>query len=660
MAATGLQPAIEHAVRAVSTALKTARLYPPSSPIPQQSAHAAAAALAEAFRETGSPVLPFVVARDGLALAGTETPLGGHDVAELLSSHGVAEISFTPEVSDGDIVGLLVAALRDPEAVRSEGGLAAVLETAGVTGVRVASAAITVVETGSTAGTDASDDFLAEMARDPSSLAAWLESVRGKDPAAIADGLVALAHAGDGGAGSLAETIAEVFGSLTQEAKDALMAAAVKDDAARSAIAPLFSTIDARTLAAALAQGALGANVLALSNALARLPLGERLGAVLADLESLLAERGRQPAELQLLEHMLEVRMRPDPEPSLVDRDPGYRGAAAAAEAVTAEIDAIRHEVVRDTRSAVEHSVRLMLDLLGKQTDFGAYCKTLDGLATTVPTLIETRRLDLARHVLQELSLLESRTDLPWPELSSKIGEALARATGPRAMQSLLHAVMDDERSVPDAKSILALSAQNASLEFVRAALAMRDEAALSAAHAVLGRRIADIAAALAPSAQWYEAGPIVSLLLQAEDDPRAGSAIDALSSRPEAQTRQEVARELAASRSPAAIRRLSALARDPAPEVRASAIRSLGKVSAPGAASALAALLDEIDCDGKDFATCREIIAALGHSPDPESERALERLANRKALIKRGHFAEVTEAARRALAARRQAGGRT
>lgn len=659
MAAAGLPAAIEHAVRAVSTALKTARLYPPSSPIPQQSAHAAALALSEAFRETGMPVLPFVVARDGLALAGTETPLGGHDVAELLSSHGVAEISFTPEVSEHDVVALLVAALRDPDAVLSEGGLAAALEMAGATGVRVASAAITVVDATSDAH-DVSregDDFLAEMACDPSAVATWLEAMRGKDPTAVAEGLVALAQADQGGRQGLAGALAEVFESLSQEAKDALLSASIKDDEARFAVAPALAAVDARAIAGALASGTLGENVLALSNALARLPLGQRLGAVLADLKSVLADRGKHQAELQLLEHMLEVRTRTEPELPLVDHDPGYRQAAAAAEAAGAELGAIRQEVVRGTRDAVEHSVRLMLDLLAQQTDFAAYCKTLHGLATTVPTLIETRRLDLARHVLQELSRLEGRADLPWPELSSRIGEALAHATGAPAMRSLLHAVVDDENAAPDAKSILALSSQGASLEFVRAALAARDEAALAAAHLVLGRRIVDVAAALAPSAQWFEAGPIVSLLLQAEDDPRAASAIDALASRHDAQTRQEVARSIAGSRSPVALRRLAALARDPAPEVRASAIRSLGKATAPGAASTLAALLEEIDCDGKDFATCREIIAALERSPDPESDRVLERLAHRKAFIKRGRFAEVNEAARHALAARKRAG---
>ncbi len=659
MAAAGLPATIEHAVRAVSTALKTARLYPPSSPIPQQSAHAAAIALADAFRETGAPVLPFVVARDGLALSGTDSPLGGHDVAELLAAHGIAEISFTPEVSDADVSAFFAAALRDPAAIRSEGGLAAVLEASGVTGVRVAAAAITVLDASAAPETSRHDDFLAEMARDPSAVTAWLESMRGKDPSAVAEGLVALAQAGQEGPQGLASTLARVFESLSQEAKDALLSASVKDEEALRAVAPALGAIDAGAIAAALANGALGANALSLSNALARLPLGQRLSAVLADVKSELAARGKQPAELQLLEHMLEVRTRSEPEPALADLETGYRDAARAAEAARAEIDAARQEVARGTRSSVEHSVRLMLDLLRQQTDFAAYCKTLEALATTVPGLIETRRLDLARHVLQELSRLESRADLPWPELSSRIGEAIGRATGPGAMQALLHAVVDDERAVPEAKSILALSPQSASAELVRAAIVARDPAALAAAHLVLGRRIADVAAALAPSAQWFEAGQIVALLLQSEDDPRAASAIEALASRPDAQTRQEVARSLGASRSPAALRRLASLARDPAPEVRASAIRSLGKATAPGAAGVLSALLDEIDCDGKDFSTCREIIAALERSPDPGSDRVLERLAHRKALIKRGHFADVTEAARQALAARQQGGGR-
>ncbi|MBC7265500.1 MAG: HEAT repeat domain-containing protein [Coriobacteriia bacterium] len=658
MAASERSPAFEHAVRALSTALKTARLYPPASPIPQQSARSASDAIADALRESGHSVLPLVVARDGLTLSGTDSVLGAPDVAELLASHGIAEIALTPEISDRDVTAFLASALKDPQDVKAEGGLAAVLERSGVEGIRVSEVAITVVDRRSVDAGDRPDDFLATMASDAGAISSWLESMSAKDPGALAEGLAALADAaGPDGPAALAGTLARVFGGLSQDAKDALLSAAVRDDGASTLFASALRFIDGEGIAEALAHGSHSANMLALSNTLARLPLAERLGTVLADLKPMLAALGRGPSEIGLMEHMLEARMRPEPEVPLVDREAGYREAALRAEEAASALDGMRHDIATAATTGSERAVRLMLDLLDRQTDFGMYCKTLDGLASTVPALIETRRLDLARAVLQQLSSRESRADLPWPELSSRISEAMARATSARAMEALLHAAMDDRRLAAEAKSLLASATPSASAEFVRAALASRDPEALAAAELVLGKRIVDVAIALAPSAQWFEAGPLAVLLARSGDDPRARAAIEALVSRADAQTRQEVARSLGAVGAPLVLPLLRSLAKDVAPEVRAAAIRALGKTNAPGAASALAELFDELDCDGKDFQFCREIIFALSRSPDPESDAVLKRIADRKALIKRGHFTEVVESARKALEARSRGG---
>ena len=72
-----------------------------------------------------------------------------------------------------------------------------------------------------------------------------------------------------------------------------------------------------------------------------------------------------------------------------------------------------------------------------------------------------------------------------------------------------------------------------------------------------------------------------------------------------------------------------------------------------------LRARLDELDVDGKDFAVARELIGALAHTGDPGATEVLAGLASRRALIKRGHFAEVQDLANQALSQRAKAGGR-
>jgi hypothetical protein len=72
-----------------------------------------------------------------------------------------------------------------------------------------------------------------------------------------------------------------------------------------------------------------------------------------------------------------------------------------------------------------------------------------------------------------------------------------------------------------------------------------------------------------------------------------------------------------------------------------------------PGCAAALEIRLSELDVYGKDFPLAREVIGALAHTPDTSAAEVLGRLSSRRTFIKRGHFAEVQELARQALAAR-------
>lgn len=649
---------IDTVVRSLATAAKTLRLYPPTSPIPRQTAAAAREALTGFF--ANEPVLVLTIAREGFSYAGVQVNAPGSvELADMLTGHGVAQVDITPDVNTTDLIAFLGVVLEDHEDVRAAGGLGAALAAAGVEAVRVSDVALTVAEPDSLAQAEDVDEFLRELAGDPNRLALWLAIAASGDPAALAEGLAELASVvGAGGIGDLIASLSSAFLQLQQEGRDVLLRLAVKSDDTSGLMASVLGNLSSGDIAGSLAGGLFGKNVLSMSSMLAGLPLGGRVSEILAEVKPLLANTGHSDQELAYLEHMLEVREQENPEAPLTEQHPDYAKVAAIAEVKPEEYERARSEVQSSMARMNATSVATMLQLLDQQSDFELYCKTLDGLASIMPALFETRDLVLANKVVVELASREARTDQPWPELTVCLREAIAKATGPRSMSALLHAVADDRSLAPVARDVMRSAGNAGQMAFVREAIGMRDGDGLTLAEEVIGRRLIDLLIAETPHAQWFSLGAIVRRLV-AEDDPRSQQAIETLVKRPDEQSRQEMAKALAASGSGTALRQLAALMRDPSLEVAFIAIRAAGRSVAPGAANALGKRFDELDCDNRDFAVCREIIAALGRSIDPDGRTVLEKMIARRAIIKRGHFAEIADLARQALVACEQGGDR-
>lgn len=650
--------AVENVVRALATAAKTLRLYPPSSPIPRQSAEAAVQSLAEALAT--ADVVPLAVAREGFSCAGTPiTSPGANDLADMLTSHSVAEVVFMPGVTAEDLVGFMSAVLRDADEVRVSGGIGAVLAGSGIESVRVSDVSLTVVEADALQPGEDIDEFLRELASDPEKLSLWLASVTGGDPTTLAEGLAELgAASGPGGMDRLIASLSSAFLSQQPDGKDALLGLAVRDGDAKDIMGAVLGNLGSGDIASSLAGGLYGKNMLSMSSMLSNLPLGNRLNEVLADLKPMLAQYGHADNETTFLDHMLEVRRRSEPERPLTEQRTDYARVAAAAEVTPDAVSKLRRELQTSSAHVNRRSVATMLQLLDQQRDFTLYCKTLDGLASTVPMLFERRDLDLASKVIDELASREGRTDLPWPELAARLQASIAQATGKRSMAALLHAVIDDGSYAERARDILRRAGGGAQAAFVEEALSVKDVDGLGIAEDVLGRRLIDLLIAHAPRAQWFHVAPIIARLA-AETDPRSSSAIESLTKRSDDQSRQEAAKGLSSVGTQTALTHLKALVRDASPEVALIAIRAMGRSPVPGAAAELQRRFEELDCDGKDFVPCREIIGALARSADPGGTAALEHIAARKALIKRGHFAELSDLAKQALSARTRGGVR-
>lgn len=648
--------AVESVVRSLSTAVKTLRLYPPSSPMPRQAMDAAAQAVGQVL--VAHPTLALVVARDGFTFQGEPVDCpGAGDLAGLLTAHAVAEVDFLPGCSAEEISRLLGVLLEEPSASRAAGGAAAALALAGAESIVVSDVALATVGV-EQAGADADiDSFLRDLAADQDKLAAWLTAAAAGDPATLSDGLAELARAvGDGGIDRLQQVLGAAFVGQSANARDAIVGLALGDSGATPLLKGMFASLAPHDLASSVSDGLYARNMLSMSNVLNTLTQGSALDSILAELKPMLEQGGHTERELTFLTHMLEART--VAEPALTDRVPDFQTVAGFARVEGGALDAARTEVRSSKQQVNARTVTMMLSLLDQQQDFVLWSKTLGNLAAVVPSLLAEGDVALAERVINDLTGREARTTQPWPGLAEKVADALELATSGQAMSALAEAVARDPGAVEPAKRILRRVGPGSQQRFVLAALAHQEHDGMAAAEALLGRRLVDILAAAGPELAWHQTGRVAARLVS-EPDQRAQQTVSALAHRPDQRSRQEVARGLGASPSAQALHLLAELSRDPAVEVAVGAVRSLGRTSALGAASALERVYESIDALGKDFALAREVLGALARTPDPGATSVLERIAGQRALIKRGHFVEIQSLAQQALASRSKGGAR-
>lgn len=640
---TGYERRLEGVVRALSTAHKVLRLYPDSSPIPRQSVESLVAAVEHFFVE-GEPLISLAIGRDGFSTYGEpvcRNLAGASDFVDDLRAHGVAELNISPGCSVEELLSFLGAVGRAPEELRARGGIAAELAAAGVESVRVSDVQLTVLDQVGPAPDQDIDEFLRELAHDPEKLAAWFAAASSADPRAFEEGLMELVRAsGPSGHTEMLEALAVAFMRQNPEAKDALLGLAMEQGPTKDLAASMFALLSPGEISDSILGGSLGGNMLSLSAALTRLPLEDATAQVRTQVQAMLPSLGRSEQQADFLEHMIEVRRKADAEKPLVDADPTYRAVVAAStldDTIVGQglraVDAHHHR----TGAA---GVRTMLLLLDQQQDFGLYCTSLESLGGMVPGLVEKGDFDLARRVMMELSNRQSLDVASWPDLSTRVSAALACASGPRTMSALVEAVAERPTLLPLATEIVRCGGDSAPAALVSAAIAHK-QAGLDVAEQIVGRRLGDLLSQEALKAQWFELAP-VARLLALNGEPRSVLSLETLMRRRDAQSRREVVAGLADAAGPVAERLLANALRDSSTEVSIVAARALGSCSSPRAAQLLAARLSEIDIDNADFVLGREIIASISRCPGTAADEALRRLAGRKSLIKRGHFAEV------------------
>lgn len=649
--------AVETVVRSLSAAIKTLRLYPPTSPMPQQAMQAASTALAEVM--TSMPALQLVVARDGFTLRGQPVNCAGStDLSGLLTAHQIAEVDFLPGCTTTEISWFLTVLMQDPAQTRASGGTAAAIALAGAENIVVSEVALTTVGPDIVHAEADIDSFLRELAGDEAKLAAWLAAAASGDPAALSDGLAELARAvGDGGIARLQDVLGSAFVSQGVGARDALVGLALNDGASSPLLKGMLNSLTPHDFASSIADGMYARNMLSMSNVLNTLTAGSSLDSIVAELKSMLEEGGHTERELTFLSHMLEARG--SSEPALVDRVSDFRTVATLAQLDGSVVDAARKEVQASKSEVSARTVSMMLSLLDQHSDFTLWTKTLENLAAMVPGLLSEGDVALAERVVGDISGREARTRQPWPGLAEKVGAALERATDGEAMAALALAASKGSAAADAARGILRKVGPPAQRRFVLAALGLKEIDGMALAESLLGRHLIDILAAAEPDIPWYQVAAVAARLAS-ESDARAQQAANALARRQDQRSRQEAARGLGDAGSSHALQLLAELSKDPALEVAVAAVRSLGRTPALGAAASLDRIFEGIDAIGKDFPLAREVLGSLARTRDPGATTVLERIAGQRMLIKRGHFAEVQDLARQALSSRSKGGGRT
>lgn len=648
--------AVEAVVRSLTTAAKTLRLYPASSPIPMQAMQAAVDALGSVLAV--QPTLALVVARNGFSFLGKPVNAAGAvDLANLLTSHGIAEVDFLPGCSAAELSAFMSVVLKDAADVLADGGAAAALAMAGAANVVVSEVVLTTVVAEMAEAEDI-DAFLRDLAGDERKLAAWLASATAGDPSALSDGLAELARAvGPGGLASLEATLGKAYLAQDAVARDALVGLALGGTEGAPVLQGMMQSLRPTEVASSLSDGLYAKNMLSMSNVLTSIPFAS-LDAIIDELRPMLAGEGHTAREMEFLNRMLEARTNTGREMPLADRHLDYQRVAEFAVVDPGTLQVARTEIGTSASTVNTRTVNTMLSLLDQQQDFGLWSKTLQNLASVVPSLIEQGDVALADRVLADLSSREARTTQPWPGLAEQMREAFGRATSAAAMSALLGAALENPDHISAAEAMLKRVDPAAQQRFVAAALDQRQHGGLEMADRLLGRRLVGLLVTLAPDVQWFQAGAI-ALRLSHETDLHSRDALVALARRPDERSRQEVAKALAETSSALGVSALAELLKDPALEVAVTATRALGHSPGLGTAAALERHFDTLDWTGKDFALAREIMGALSRTPDTDATRVLEKITGQRTLIKRGHFAEVQDLARQALASRSKGGSR-
>lgn len=641
-------------VRNLGAAWRALRLYPPTSPLPLETAGGVCRAAEEYLH--AEPNLRLSVAQEGFVFRGIDgviTAPGAPDIADALGAHGVAELHFVAPPMPEEVIAFLSAAQRLPQELRAEGGMQAVLNAAGVGALKVVAVSLQTTEALIEIPEEEADKFLAELAEDPERLASWLRGMLAYDDESLREGLRELGGAADD-AETFGRSMGEAFLEQDPDGKDRLLEVSMEMEDVRDIALGMLANLTESDITAAIRGGRYGANAMSVSWALTRLPMGPRTAALEQEMRDALRAADHPETGIAFLDRMIAARRSGSREPGLAETRPLYRSVVEASRLGPEHLAAARAGATA-RRRLDRQTVATVLGLLDAADTFPAFCSVLSAVAASVPHLIETGDADLALEVAKDLSLRGVDSMKPWPDLDARLAQAMDTACGRRSMTALLAMFASGERAAEHAREFVALGGERAARALADAAMDSEEEAAMPCAEVVLGKQLPELLAVGAMQAEPRHAVRLAEVLAR-DSGSKCIQALEHMASRPEDLMRRETARGIAAGGGKAAALLMPRLLRDPVPEVAMVSARAMARAEVPGTAEMLAARLGELDFD-RDLSVARELIVLLAQSPSEVAEEALRRIAERRSLLRRGRHSEVKRLAREALEARRDRG---
>jgi hypothetical protein len=616
-------PRAEEVLRLLAAAAYSARLYPPSSALPADAARAFAERANGVAGLTGP--LRYTVDPKGFRLGDVELAPGQNQVVSLAEAlHGlqVGQLIIAPGVTTDETRSFVAVANADHDAVRSQGGVRAMLVNLGVAHVAVIEVSLRSSDEEGLLGLDVMaaplDEIAEQLANASKRWARSASSGAGEDDVETVVGRLQQATRE-----IASQRVAQALMRLDEDTRMKVLGWSLKADANGRRMEGMLGIISrmkpaslARLIKLVAAQA--GTEPRRIAGALELPPETAKILTMLLEPgPSYDPDFGYEPTT-QTAEHMAAIMAEPD-EPGEIERQVSLSSTQLASSRSLATATAVA-QVNPDV-----DSVRAIASVLADAARDGAFpvvreaLRRLDELALD-PALGE--EVAAARGTLADTEVLADVCAAAVTDADAAMAGEILHAAGPAGAEALL----DYYIAAPEGKRSLLRPVMRGMSEQVLGVASRHLRGEDSAAQVAVVRVL--------PALGDKRTVPVIAAALENIDSEVRCAAVDALAETPGPESGAALAR---------AVNHWDG-------ETQRYAIHQIGQNRVTSALPALVRALNDIKMSGRSHDVKKEIVKAIEAMGSQEGLPVLKRVANRKLVIGRKHK-ELRLLARRAVA---------